>query len=285
LTFFVYFYLLLGFLINFFSKHCCNFSNTPPPPYSFVTVTLNSGISIDLVDIFNSFYDQIEHEKIMSSLANSYYYCKVYGLKAITLMDNSYALSNLKPISTFVLNNLPTFTFKPQNINIYFPIVNMFNICLQNIYIIIPAIIFTFKPIFVTFANNLNILLKKLLNLSKISWYLLLDNIIRHINRMITYKLILLLLDFLIEEFKVRIKHNNELYSKYMENFEVSRDFPLFSDDNSEFELICESMWLNRDTKQCKEILQTIRTLEYIIKTYFNSKYVEYPDKEFNPLT
>jgi hypothetical protein len=59
---------------------------------------------------------------------------------------------------------------------------------------------------------------------------------------MITYKLILLLLDFLIEEFKVRIKHNNELYSKYMENFEVSRDFPLFSDDNSEFELICESM-------------------------------------------
>lgn len=46
---------------------------------------------------------------------------------------------------------------------------------------------------------------------------------------------------------------------------------------------MCESIVLDHDTKQCKVILQTIRTLEYIIKTYFNSKYVEYPDKQFNP--
>jgi len=43
----------------------------------------------------------------------------------------------------------------------------MFNICLQNIYIIIPAIIFTLKPIFNTFLNKLDVLLEKLLNLSK----------------------------------------------------------------------------------------------------------------------
>jgi len=61
----------------------------------------------------------------------------------------------------------------------------MFNICLQNIYIIIPAIIFTLKPIFNTFLNKLDVLLEKLLNLSKNNWYLLLDNIIRHINKMI----------------------------------------------------------------------------------------------------
>jgi len=43
----------------------------------------------------------------------------------------------------FELNN--SSTLKLQNINIYFPIVNMFNICLQNIYIIILAIIFYIK--------------------------------------------------------------------------------------------------------------------------------------------
>lgn len=168
MTFFVYIHILLRFLINFFSKYCCNFYNTPPSPYSFVTVNLNSGISIYL-DILNSLYDQIQHENIMSSLANCYYYCKVASLKVITLMDNSYVLSNLKPISIFELKNLYTFTFSPQNTYIYLPIVNMFNICLQNIYLIIPALFFTLKPLFDTFANKLDILLEKLLNLSKIS--------------------------------------------------------------------------------------------------------------------
>jgi hypothetical protein len=165
--------ILLGFLINFFSKisrhSFLSSANTIDPPASYVTVTLNSGISIDLMDILNILYNKIQHENIMSSLANTYYYCKVYGLKTITLIDNSYVLSNLKPIIPFDLNNIPTFTFKPQNINIYFPIVNMFNICLQNIYIVIPALFFTLKPLFDTFANKFDILLEKLLNLSKIS--------------------------------------------------------------------------------------------------------------------
>jgi hypothetical protein len=219
----------------------------------------------------------------MSSLANFYYHCKVEGSKTIILMDNSYVLSNLKPINTFKLDNLVNFTFKPQNINIYFPIVNMFNICLQNIYIIIPALIFILKPIFDVFANKLDILLEKLLNLSKISWYLLLDNIIRHINNMIIYKLILLLLDSLIKEFEVRIKLNKKLASKYKENLEFADDLPLFHDDNAGWELVCEEIVLTHDTKECKEILQTIRKLEYIIKRYFNNKYVKYSNKEFNP--
>lgn len=167
---FVHIDILLRFLINFFSKYCSNYSI--PSPGGFVTVTLNSGISIYLVDILNTLFDQIQHEDNMLRLADSYYHFivnKVHGLKTITLMDSSYILSNLKPINIFESNNLPTFTFKPQNINIYFPIINMFNICLQNIYIIIPAIIIILKPIFVIFSNKLDILLKKLLNLSKIS--------------------------------------------------------------------------------------------------------------------
>ena len=66
----------------------------------------------------------------------------------------------------------------------------MFNICLQNIYIIIPAIIFTLKPLLNTFSNKLNVLLEELLNLSKISWYLIIDNIIRHNYNKIKYKII-----------------------------------------------------------------------------------------------
>jgi hypothetical protein len=164
--------ILLGFLINFFSKipiHSFLSSANIDPPASYVTVTLNSGISIDLMDILNILYNKIQHENIMSNLANTYYNCKVYGLKTITLIDNSYVLSNLKPLIPFDLNNIPTFTFKPQNINIYFPIVNIFNICLQNIYIVIPALFFTLKPLLDTFANKFDILLEKLLNLSKIS--------------------------------------------------------------------------------------------------------------------
>lgn len=99
---------------------------------------------------------------------------------------------------------------------------------------------------------------------------------------MITYKLILLLLDYLIKEFEVRIKHNKQLASKYKENLDFFRDLPLFNDDKSEWELMCESIVLANDKKECKEILQTIRELEYIIKTFFNSKHVEYPDQEFD---
>ena len=277
--------ILLGFLINFFSKipiHSFLSSANIDPPASYVTVTLNSGISIDLMDILNILYNKIQHENIMSSLANTYYYCKVYGLKTITLIDNSYVLSNLKPLIPFDLNNIPTFTFKPQNINIYFPIVNMFNICLQNIYIVIPALFFTLKPLLDTFANKFDILLEKLLNLSKISWYFILDNIIRHINNMMKYKLILLLLDYLIKEFEVRIKQYKELAAKYKVNLDISIDLPLFTDDNSEWELMCEEIVLTNDKKECIEILETIRILENIIKTFFDSKHVEYPDQEFN---
>ena len=124
----------------------------------------------------------------MSSLANSYYNYvvnKLNHLNTLTLKDSFYELSNLKPIINIKLNDLYTFTFKPDNINIYFPIINIFNFCLQNIYIIIPAIIFTLKPLLITISTNLNVLLEELLNLSKNCWYLIIDNIIRHINNKI----------------------------------------------------------------------------------------------------
>lgn len=238
MAFFVHIYILLRFLINFFSKYY-RFYSSPPLPGSFVTITLNSGISIYL-DILNSLYDQLQHENIMSYLANSYYNYvvnKVNNLNSIILKDSFYELSNLKPIINFKLNNLSTFTFKPHNINIYLPIINMFNFCLQNKYIIIPAIIFTLKPLLNTFSNKLNILLEELLNLSKISWYLIIDNIIRHIDNKRKYKIILLLLDYLEKQFKIRIKLNEELVYNFDKNKKVSEEFPLFEDNKSKREL------------------------------------------------
>ena len=123
----------MRFLINFFSKYSTYFYSSPPLPGCFVTVTLNSEISIYL-DTLNSLYDQLQHENIMSHLANSYYNYvvnKVNHLNTIILKDGFYELSNLKPIIKFKLENLYTFTFKSHNNNnIYFPIINMFNICL-----------------------------------------------------------------------------------------------------------------------------------------------------------
>jgi hypothetical protein len=96
------------------------------------------------------------------------------------------------------------------------------------------------------------------------------------------YRLILLILEFLIKELEIRVIHNKELRSKYKESFEFSRDLPLFCDDNSEWELVIEEIILTHDTKECQEMLETIR-IEYIIKTYFNSQYVEYTNNDFNP--
>jgi hypothetical protein len=237
-------------------------------------------MSIYLVDIFNSLYDQLQHENIMSYLANSYYNYvvnKVNNLNTIILKDSFYELSNLKPLINSKLNDLYTYTFKPQNINIYFPFINMFNFCLQNIHIIIPAIIFTLKPLLNTFSNKLNVLLEELLNLSKISWYLIIDNIIRHIDNKRKYKIMTLLLDYLIKEFKIKINFNANLASKYKFNQEVSEEFPLFNDTESDRELV---RWYNEwaeNQDECKKILKTIRILENIIIKNFNSKHVVYP--------
>ncbi len=270
----------MRFLINFFSKYSCYFYCSAPPPHGFVTVPLTSGISIDLVNILNCLYDQLQHENIMSHLANSYYNYvvnKVNNLNTIILKDSFYELSNLKPLINSKLNDLYTFTFKSHNINIYFPIINMFNFCLQNIHIIIPAMIFTLKPLLDTFSNKLNVLLEELLNLSKNSWYLIIENITRYNDNKRKYKIITLLLDNLIEEFIITIKINEELASKYKLNKDVSDEFPLFNDEESDKEL---ELWYKEWAKnqdQCKKTLKTIRILENIILNNFNSKHVVYP--------
>jgi hypothetical protein len=269
----------LRFLINFFSKYSIYFYTSPPLPGCFVTVTLNNEISIYL-DILNSLYDQLQHENIMSHLANSYYNYvvnKVNHLNTIILKDGFYELSNLKPIIKFKLDNLYTFTFKCHNINIYFPIINMFNICLQNIYIIIPAIIFTLKPLLNTFSNKLNVLLEELLNLSKISWYLIIDNIIRHNYNKIKYKIIWLLLGYLIEQFKIRMKINDELIHKHGVDDKFFEDYPLFDDpDEVKERARLYKEWAD-DQDEIKEILKTIRILEKIIINNFNSNHVVFP--------
>ena len=270
----------MRFLINFFSKYSTYFYSSPPLPGCFVTVTLNSEISIYL-DTLNSLYDQLQHENIMSHLANSYYNYvvnKVNHLNTIILKDGFYELSNLKPIIKFKLENLYTFTFKSHNNNnIYFPIINMFNICLQNIYIIIPAIIFTLKPLLNTFSNKLNVLLEELLNLSKICWYLIIDNVIRHNYNKMKYKIIGLLLDYLIEQFTIRIEINNELIHKHGVDEQFFKDCPLFDDpDEVKKRARLYKDWCD-DQDEIKEILKTIRILEDIIINNFNYDHVVFP--------
>jgi hypothetical protein len=97
--------------------------------------------------------------------------------------------------------------------------------------------IFTLKPLLDTFSNKLNVLLEELLNLSKNSWYLIIENITRYNDNKRKYKIITLLLDNLIEEFIITIKINEELASKYKLNKDVSDEFPLFNDEESDKEL------------------------------------------------
>lgn len=284
MTFFVYKYLLLGFL-DYIFKEYSHFYTSPPSPAGFVTLTLNSGMSVYLFDILSFLSDQLHHKENMQNLANSYYdYVtnKVNSTNTITLKNSCYELFNLKPIIGFK-SNVFIFIHTDHTIKIVSPIINIFNICLHNVHIIVPVIILALKPLLVTFLDKLKILLKELVNLSKISWYFLLDNIIRYINKVKIYKIILLTLDSLKKEFEIRIKQNEELGYKFKINFDTSNDFPLFNDSNSKAEL---DRWFSEwasDQDACKEILQTIRELENIIIIYFNSKHVEYPKHYLDP--
>ena len=280
----VYFNILLGFL-DYIFKEYSHFYASPPSPVGFVTLTLNSGMSVYLFDILSFLSDQLHHEENMQKLANSYYdYVtnKVNSTNTITLKNSYYDLFNLKPIIGFK-SNVFTFTHTNHTIKIVSPIINIFNICLHNVHIIVPVIILALKPLLVTFLDKIKILLEELVNLSKISWYLLLDNIIRYINKVKMYKIILLTLDSLKKEFEIRIKQNEELGYKFKANWDTSNDFPLFDDHNSKAEL---DRWYSEwagDQDACKDILQAIRELENIIITFFNGKHVEYPKHYLDP--
>lgn len=279
MTFFVHINILLRFLKKFFSKYYIYFNSSPPLPGSFVTVTLNSGISTHL-DLFNAIYDQLQHENIMSSLANCYYdyvVNKLNHLNTLTVKDSVYELSNLKPIINTKVNDIITFTFKPLNININLPIINIVNFCLHNIYIIIPAIFFTLKPILISISTNLDILLEKLLNLSKNCWCLIIDNIIRHNNNKIKYKLIEILLIHLINQFKIKIIKNEVMTSIYNNDKAIADDFGLYTTPEEYRDLERRYIELCKDQDECKDILNTIRILDNIILNNFNSEHVVNP--------
>jgi hypothetical protein len=67
------------------------------------------------------------------------------------------------------------------------------------------------------------------------------------------------------------------LASKYKLNKDVSDEFPLFNDAESDKDLDrWYKEWAENQDK-CKKILKTIRILENIILNNFNSKHVVYP--------
>jgi hypothetical protein len=171
---FVYFNILLGFLIKLYKDYCpsipAHLLSTPPPPSGLVTTPLQSGTALLMVDILNFLSEQILHKENMQISANiylDYVTSKVNSTNIITLKDSYYDLSNLKPIIGFKLNDIVTFVHT-HHIIMVSPIIKYVNFCLQNIYIMVPAIIFALKPLLDTFPDKLVILLEKLLNLSKI---------------------------------------------------------------------------------------------------------------------
>lgn len=275
---FIYFNLLLGFLRKFISKDYSHLYTNPPSAGGFVTFTLNSGITVYLGDIVYFLSDQLEHRQVMHDLANSYYdyvRCKVDSLNTIHLKNSSYDFSNLKPL-VFKLNNVYTFIHTHHIINILSPFINIFNFCLQYTHILVPAIVFTLKPLLHTFLDTLENIIQKLLNLSKICWYYLLENIIEFINHK-KHQKIFIALNSLIKEFDIRIINNEKMGYIFQDNYNISQEFPLFNDAKSEAEL---NRWFSElacEQDACKDILNTIRELEDIILTYFNSKHIVYP--------
>lgn len=168
---FIYFNLLLGFLRKFISKYYSHLYTNPPSAGGFVTFTLNSGITVSLGDIISFLSDQLEHRQVMHDLANSYYdyvRLKVDSINTIHLKNSSYDLPNLKPLIVFKLNNVYTFIHTHHIINILSTFINIFNFCLQYTHILVPAIVFTLKPLLHTFLDTLENIIQKLLNLSKI---------------------------------------------------------------------------------------------------------------------
>jgi len=166
----VYFNILLGFL-DYIFKEYSHFYTSSPSPAGFVTLTLNSGMSVYLFDILSFLSDQLHHKENMQNLADSYYIYvtnKVNSTNTITLKNSCYDLFNLKPIIGFK-SNVFTFTHTDHTIKIVSPIINIFNICLHNVHIIVPVIILALKPLLVTSLDKLKILLEELVNLSKIS--------------------------------------------------------------------------------------------------------------------
>jgi hypothetical protein len=67
------------------------------------------------------------------------------------------------------------------------------------------------------------------------------------------------------------------LASKYKFNKDVSEEFPLFNDDESDMELDRWRKEWAKNQDECKKTLKTIRILENIILNNFNSKHEVYP--------
>lgn len=287
--------------MKIFSKYYIYFNTSPPLPASWVTVRLESAAMPMYLDIFNALYDQLQHERIMSHLANCYHDYALNKLNhTFIVKDSFYELCNLKPslyvkcddflqftnlntISNVKCNPSLGFTWKDPDVNIYLPIINMINFCLHNIYIAVPAIIITLQPIFISVSTVLNVLLEKLLNLSKNCWYIIVDNIIRYNHNKIKYAVLSFVLDNLKKDFEKRYKINQEKLIAYLKEKAFSVDFPLYYEPEEYEELKCQYWDWIQDENECKEILNTIRILEKIILENYNSEHIVYAPHPYDP--
>lgn len=112
--------------------------------------------------------------------------------------------------------------------------------------------------------------------MSKKYWCYFLDKIIDYFNN-ILHKIIFTL-NILIQEFKRRLINFEDTTLKASEYQEILDEFPLFDGPGCQLKLAALYLNWDREYDAIDRLLSTIRELECIILTHFNSNHVVLPD-------
>lgn len=113
--------------------------------------------------------------------------------------------------------------------NILLPTIATIHSIINAKYLIIPCVAVTVMPLLNTFTSCLDKVKKSLLILSNVFWYFLLEKIVRYIKNK-THKLLLIILNGLIQELNKQELICEECSAKLCYATDFDRDFPLYAD-------------------------------------------------------
>lgn len=262
------------------------FSSTSPFSVIACLIIVSSTCDISTFPLMNEMRDifkETVHQINMKQLAELY---QDYILnKKILFFNNTVInLDIFKNFPSLIYNNNYTcnFVHNVKDVNVWLPTITAIKCCIANIHLVVPCIVFIFKPLLHTLLDYQYNLLKELLCLSIKYWYLFLEKIIEYLNYK-EHKLCLIMLNYFTKKFDLLININEEKSYKVQSDMKVSYDFPLFNTPESDAELqdALREVFLEQD--ECKEILMTIRYIEAIICSYFNNKHILYPKHYLDP--
>jgi NADH-ubiquinone oxidoreductase chain 3 len=251
------------------------YNKKPKWGLSLVKSGVDSGIfSIDLLKLFND----LEHVYNMRSLVRlwvEYVINKSTNIQTITFNTDSFTLKALKDIFITIIHK-NNFVHTPHVINRGLSLINSIDYCISHIHLVVP-LIFPIIPKLGSYFQGFSDILVNLFNLSKKYWCYFLDKIIYYFNN-ILHKIILNTLNILIQEFKRRLINFEDTTLKASQYQEILDEFPLF--DGPDCQLKLAALYLNwdREYDAIDRLLSTIRELECIILTHFNSNHVVLPD-------